>query len=44
MADTLQSQLILGFSLGLPPLGTIKGFGDLGLHQNVVFHLVGGPK
>jgi hypothetical protein len=37
MADTLQSQLILVFSLGLPPLGTIKGFGDLGLHQSAVF-------
>jgi hypothetical protein len=25
------------FSLGLPPLGTIKGFGDLGLHRRAVF-------
>jgi hypothetical protein len=37
MVATLQNQLIWVFSLDLPPLGTMKGFGDLGLHQNDVF-------
>jgi hypothetical protein len=39
MANTMQNRLIKVFSQDQPPLGIIKGFGDLGPHQSVAFFI-----